>query len=230
MVYPLQDEIVFYIEFYWLQAIVSLLVSIIPYILFYIFLYILAHQQNVSMSNVRYDGTTDLLRNISWLPTIHIHKSELKNQHNLISIYLSHQPPPSFFHPTLLPANPLFKNAKLTIIHVLLLKIHSTKMTYEKRDHPNDIFLVPYSVFHTPDPAYGSCLIIAFGRFYLLGGYVICFIRPWVSIQSVFFLSHTLYLPIPLYLNLIQVTFNVIPHLHPQNEDWSSSPGTLFTF
>lgn len=142
------------------------------------------------------------------------------------SVYLSYQPPPSFFDPLLLPSHPIFKNAQLSTIHLLLLKMYSTKMIYEKSwkgDHPSDTFPVSYSVFHIPDPAYRSCLIIAFGRLCFSGGYIICFNRSWVSIQSVFFLSHTLYLPIPLYLNHIQVIFNTIH----QNQDWSPSPGTL---
>lgn len=83
----------FILNFGQLHAIVCLLVSVIPtrYNLFYIFLYILTNQQNVNMSKVRFDGINDLLKNISGLPTIHIHKAGLKDLHNLISTYLSQQ-------------------------------------------------------------------------------------------------------------------------------------------
>lgn len=142
------------------------------------------------------------------------------------SVYLSHQPPPSFFDPLLLPSHPIFKNAQLSTIHLLtpqnvfyqnyLRKI--MKRWPPKGYLPSFLFCLPY-----PWPSKWGCLIIAYGRFCFSGGCIICFIRSWVSIQSVFFLPHTLYLPIPLCLNHIQVIFNAIH----QNQDWSPSAGSL---
>lgn len=98
---------------------------------------------------------------------------------------------PTFLSATLLPHFP-FENAKLSTIHLLLLKLYPLKITYKTSDLSSNIFPVSYSVFHSSVPAYGSCLIIAIGRSSFSGCYIICFIRSWVSIQSVFFLSHTL--------------------------------------
>lgn len=84
------------------------------------------------MSKIRFDGITDLLKNIPSLPTIHIHKAGLKDLHNLISVYLSHQTLPSFFSPLRALHSLLSENAKLSTIHLRVLKIGSPTQPTKK--------------------------------------------------------------------------------------------------
>lgn len=113
------------------------------------------------------------------------HKTGLKGLHNLISTYLSHQLPPSFFfHWTLLPRHSLFENAKLSSIH-LLLKIYLPLNDLQKNDLPSFLFCLSLTW-----PRMWELLNYCLWAVYFSGGYIICLSGSVsASSQSSFYLT-----------------------------------------
>lgn len=171
------------------------------------------------MSIIRFAGIHDLHKNISWLPTVHIHKAGLKNLHNSISIYLSHHPHLPFSNQLSLPH--LFKNANLSHhtcpIPQNLFNQNDLQKWSPKWYLPSFLFCLSHiwpSIQVLLNNCFGEVLLL--GRLYnvlsVLGQHPVSLLLISHCVFTHSFLSESY----PSYFNAI-----------PQTQDWSPSPVAL---